>query len=406
MEEVWSKIKNGFINNIFIIIVGIACLAYICYGIIDISETGKSLTQILMDGAIAFLFATFIIKMFDIDALKRGNKIEKVLQKQNEHERIANEVAEHCDLLEKWCMQKNKQAYISARTRILEAVGIKYSDYERKLLDYDKLTKQQKQAIKKADKVKITKLNTNYLLGETAKTNDPHNIGRSKVDYERNIGFTSMFSRIATMIIAGYYSVDVITSASLMDLAWAFVQVVFFLLMGGLRWGQTYMYMNDEYPSFINGKINFLKEFQTAVENHELDDVEIQTQKVIIKNLYKREKANGELAEPRGFGEKENEQENFAVEHTDADIKTASTDGEQCIAESNGTASTVSGEQHSNECGITGQQCSADTISEQYPTASNANGATTEHESIAGTEPSTSDFEQSVANTEPNANDN
>ena len=337
MEEIWGKIKNGFINNIFIIIVGIACLAYICYGIIDISETGKSITQILMDGAIAFLFATFIIKLFDIDALKRGSKIQSVIVKQNEHEKLANEVAEYCDLLDKWCIKKNKLAYITARTRILEAVGIKYSDYENNCIDYENLTKQQKQAIRKANKVKITKLSTNYLLGETAKTNDPHNIGRSKVDYERNVGFTSMFSRIATMVIAGYYSVDIIASASLMDLAWAFVQVVFFLLMGGLRWGQTFMYMNDEYPSFINGKINFLKEFKKAVENNELEEeTNKQHNKIIIKQIYKKEKKYGEFAESTRtrIGEKENEQENIATDNTIANSETTGTDCEQCNTES------------------------------------------------------------------------
>ena len=301
MNELWGKVKNGVINNIFIIIVGVACLAYISYGIIDISETGKSVTQIIMDGAIAFLFATFIIKMFDIDALKRGNKIEVVINKQKDHEKVANEVAEHCDLLEKWCLYKNKQAYITARTRILEAVGIKYSDYENKKINIDALTKEQRQAVHKADKVKITKLSTNYLLSETAKTNDPHNIGRSKIDYERSTELTSMFSRIATMLIAGYYSVDLITSANLMSLVWAFVQVVFFLLMGGLRWGQTYLYMNDEYPNFIQGKINYLKEFLRVVESGEMQNI-IEEQKeqnfvslpIVLVNQ-KKESEYGEL---------------------------------------------------------------------------------------------------------------
>lgn len=405
MNELWGKVKNGVINNIFIIIVGVACLAYISYGIIDISETGKSVTQIIMDGAIAFLFATFIIKMFDIDALKRGNKIEVVINKQKDHEKVANEVAEHCDLLEKWCLYKNKQAYITARTRILEAVGIKYSDYENKKINIDALTKEQRQAVHKADKVKITKLSTNYLLSETAKTNDPHNIGRSKIDYERSTELTSMFSRIATMLIAGYYSVDLITSANLMSLVWAFVQVVFFLLMGGLRWGQTYLYMNDEYPNFIQGKINYLKEFLRVVESGEMQKIIAKQQEqncvsfpFLLVNQNK-ESEYGELlrrTEQNGIEESAETREIGKTECTNC----GGTQPFECASQSgnsatNCTSSCSATDNTTSECqSTTSDKCNS--VCNANPTANSGNASTANEHAVGnsidnGQQPNTSD---------------
>ena len=61
-EELTGKVQQWFKENVSIIAIVIISVVYVLYGLIHITETGKTIGEIVADGAVSFLMG-FLIKM-------------------------------------------------------------------------------------------------------------------------------------------------------------------------------------------------------------------------------------------------------------------------------------------------------------------------------------------------------
>lgn len=290
-QEVWNKIKSSLARNLFFVIIIVASIAYISYGCIAIEPTGKTISEIILDGTMLFLFATFIVKMFDCDALKRGERNEKVKREYDKHDKILERVAPYCKYLDPWCAYKNKQALKRVKTYILQRESITYENYISPNFDTTNLSKEKLKAVRRADKAKVTELTASGLTGGSGKQKDPNYLGRTKAQYQKDKDLTGITCRIVGGLIAGYYSVGLVGDMSLATFLWTSIQVVLILLMGCFQWALTTMYMNDEYPNRIAEQTRLLTEFAADYESGALVEILEKEEK---ENFYEQSRRNVE----------------------------------------------------------------------------------------------------------------
>lgn len=272
-QEMWNKFKSSIARNLFFVIIAVASIGYILYGCIGIQPTGKTVSEIILDGTMLFLFATFIVKMFDCDALRRGERGERLKREYEKHDKVLEKIAPYSKYLDSWCACKNEQALKSVKTYLLQRESISYEDYIKGNIDYANLTKNKKRAIRKANTARVTELTASGLTCGSSKQKDPNYMGRSKQQYQKNKDLTGVAGRIIGGLIAGYYSVGLVGDMTLATFLWTSIQVVLILLMGSLQWALSTAYMNDEYPNRIAEQTRRLNEFALDFESGALKEI-------------------------------------------------------------------------------------------------------------------------------------
>lgn len=275
-----EKVKDFFIRNVGYFIVAIVSLVYIATALIAIDETGKSVGQIIADGAIVFFLGFFINRVFDLQGIMNGDRDERVVMTMNTHGETVVKISPYIDRLDEWCKLKNSENLKIQRTRILASEGMKYSDYfnddgsakdfkiDENKLKNKILRKSEKRRIacfNKALHLKLTPLSAGELTSESAKKQDPYYFGRTKEEYEKQTSIKDIVSKIAIALIFGYYTVKMIESFSYATLIWNCLQVGLFLLMGTIKMIRSYIFIIDEYRGRVVKKTNNLEMFYNYI---------------------------------------------------------------------------------------------------------------------------------------------
>lgn len=275
-----EKIKDFFKQNIGYFVVGFLSLVYIATAFITIDETGKSISQIIADGVIAFLLGVFINRVFDLQGMMNGEREEKVVATKQLHGEMVMKISPNIEKLDDWCEIENKKNYKVQRTKILARVGLKYED----CFDDDGVAKPyhadpnrlkdkylRKQEIKriafynKAVNLKLTALSAGELTSEGGKQQDPYYFGRTKIQYETNQSVMDIISKIGISVIIGYYGVKLIEEFNYATLIWNTLQVGLFLIMGVIKMYQAYSFITDEFRGRIIKKIDNLQKFDNYI---------------------------------------------------------------------------------------------------------------------------------------------
>ena len=290
MNERAEKAKQFIKQNIWYIVIFVASIVYISRGIITISDTGKTISEIIVDGSIAFLYGLFINRIFDIQGMMQGDRNERVQKTYTLHSDIVTKISPYIDKLDYWCEKKNKEALKTARIRVLGRVGLKYEDCfsddgvakeykidESKFYSNNKIIKKNEKLKYKtflsACNLRLTLLTTSALTSEGVKENDPFNFGPTKRQYETRKSFQDVIFKVGIAVITGLYGVKLIENFSWAFLIWTGLQVVLFLLIGAFQMYRTYLFVVDDFRNRIIKKIDRLEQFECD----------------IIKNLPKQE---------------------------------------------------------------------------------------------------------------------
>ncbi|MBE6588818.1 MAG: hypothetical protein E7643_01445 [Ruminococcaceae bacterium] len=285
-----EKIKEVLRNYIGYLSVGLVCLSYIATSFVTIGETGKGIGEILADGVVAFLLGIMINRMFDAQGLRNGDRDARVCIASERHARIAERVAPCLDELDEWCEIKNREALARARRQYLSRHGMRYTDYfmedgtpyaylprrggglrarREELLRHIRF--------RRAAAIRLTRLSAGLLISDTGNPDDPYYLGRSKTEYTRESSRRDFLTKLFTAILFGYYGVSLLGSFSPADLIWTLFQVGIFLLMGGVKMEQSYLYVTDEYRARMTKKADILRMFENSRRKGEnVNDSEIQ----------------------------------------------------------------------------------------------------------------------------------
>lgn len=293
-QSMMEKTKNYLKQNLGYFVIALACIIYVARGIITISETGKTVLEILVDGALALFFGIFINIVFELQGMMSGDRDDRVLNTIRKHGDIVDSISPHIDKLDEWCEKKNKEALKLARIRMLSSHGLKYDDYfdedgvakefkinTEKLESQNKETKQQEKdrikCFKNACKIKLTLLTTNSLTSEGGRDYDPYYLGQTKKQYKTRTAMTDFISKIGVAVIFGVYGAQLVQSFSWAFLVWTAIQVVLFLIMGVVKLYTSYMFVVDDYRGRIVKKIDNLTKFQDYITNSNKEESQTKT---------------------------------------------------------------------------------------------------------------------------------
>lgn len=283
-----DKVRSFFKQNLGYFTVGFVSLIYILTAFLTIDETGKTITQIIADGAISFLLGLFINRIFELQGMMNGDREERVRATIEEHGKIVVKISPHIDKLDKWCELENEKNYKLQRTKILARAGLKYDDCfdeggvakvwkpdEERLKDKVLRRAELKRLMgfHKAVNLKLTALSGGELTSEGGKQEDPYFMGRTKAQYRTQASIWDSISKLGTAIIFGYYSVKLVQGFNYANLIWTALQVALFLAMGVITMFKAYNYVVDEFRGRIVKKIDNLQKFDNYVNAISVEEV-------------------------------------------------------------------------------------------------------------------------------------
>ena len=283
MSREWSeRLRDAIRNYLGYGAVVLVVLAYIASAFLTLEATGKSVGQILTDGAIVFLLGLTINRMLDLQGIHNGERDLRVRETEDRHAELVESVAPRLDALDAFCEVKNAEALARARRTYLSHRGLRYHDYfdaqgfcvcrcrpHESTLRARFRAAREKATVRRAERIKLTRLSAGLLISDSGNPADPYFLGRSKREYERQSGRGDVLSKLLTALVFGYYGVSLLHGFSLAELIWTLLQVGLFLLMGAIKMEKSYLYVVDEYRGRIKKKSDVLRAFLCASAREE-----------------------------------------------------------------------------------------------------------------------------------------
>jgi hypothetical protein len=293
MDKNENKAKEWFVNNIIYIIVALISAVFLFSAIFEISETGKTLEEILLNSALILVIGYVITVLLDIQGIFKGGKTEEVIKIKQSHEKVVELAEPYAKDLDTFCEQENISNLRQARTRILAKAGLNYDEcfnengsakevkfervekpkkdkkktksenalifkeYKEKLSNI----KYKKKMFKQAVRVRLTQLTTQDLISNGANKYDKFDLGDTQKDYLKKSWIGSILSKVAVALIFGYYTIQLISDFSWAVLLWTALQVVTFLAFGIIKYFQAYMFMQNQFVDRTKRQISELKKF-------------------------------------------------------------------------------------------------------------------------------------------------
>lgn len=276
-----EKTKDFIRNNAGYFAVALICLVYIATAFVTIGKTGKSVGEIIAEGAVSFFLGIFISRLMDLQGIMLGERDETMIATHNIHSKAVIKISPYIDRLDEWCNIKNAEALLYTRKKILVSAGMKYDDYfdgdNPKAFKFEKCKSfsewiaqfSRYRTYRKALKPKLTELSANALTSEGGKVDDINYLGMSKSEYALSTGTEDIVSKIAVAAIFGYYGVDMLANFSPATLIWRSLQVGMFLVMGTIKLYRSYRFVVDDYRNRIIKKTDHLQKFDNYIQNEE-----------------------------------------------------------------------------------------------------------------------------------------
>lgn len=256
------------------------CSVYILTACLTVDKTGKSVTQIIADGSIAFLVGMLINRLFDLQGIMMGEKNERVLATISLHGETVDRISPFLDHLSAWCDWQNAENYRIQRTKILARYGLRYVDCfdeEGLALPYfpsaahsfakKRIERRKLRGYHKAVRLKLSSLDPGELTSEGGKTDDPFYLGRTKSQFERQTNFSEILVKLGLAVLSGYYGVRLIDDFNYVNLIWTVLQVLLFVSLGAIKMYKAYLYITDEYRARVIKKIDNLQKFENFIKN-------------------------------------------------------------------------------------------------------------------------------------------
>lgn len=263
MEEKGSKIQKWFKDNISTLAIAVLCLVYIFYGIVTITETGKTIGKIVADGIISFFMGFLIKSLFNAQGISNGERSEKFLQTKDFYCNILDEIAPIQHYLSKFCDILNNEMLEKNQRMILRSASLDYDKFINNEINYKTLNKKQKRAYNKAMKVKIHYINDAILLSDYQLSLDAgKDLSTNKKKYLAASNSKTLIVMAASAILFGYFSIDTNKGFNWTGMLWSAMQVAYYLGIGAMQFFNGYNYIADTYRTAIIRKTNYLERFR------------------------------------------------------------------------------------------------------------------------------------------------
>ena len=275
-----EKIKDILKNSMGYFAVALVSAVYMVAALIKMEETGKTVAQIVADGALNFVMGLIINRMLEVQGILNGESLPSVKATYAEHGRMVVRISPYIERLDGWCELKTAQTLKFMRRKVLAAQGMKYElyfDEDGRALDFLELEpmptakmakkrwKARLRCYNKALRVKITPLSASRLTSDAGKSSDPFFFSRTKSQYEKQSSAADVVLKIVTALFFGYYGVELILNFTKAELIYRALQIAMFIGIGIIKMYQAQMFITDEYRGGIVKKIDYLQMFENTV---------------------------------------------------------------------------------------------------------------------------------------------
>ena len=267
-------VRKFMFKNIGFLLVALVSALYIVKGLYTLGESGKTVAQIIGDGALSASVGFIIGHLMRQTGINYGNDDIEVVKTKSFHSMLLDTVAPHIDKLDDFCKEESDTTLKTIRTRILSGGGLSYEecfypDGTVRLLHIEipkgiskserKLLKAKRKALKKALKVKITPLSAEALSVDGANHLDPYDFGKTQSQYLSKKSGSDLTNKILFGFLFGYYAIYLTENASLDAVVWASLQIAIYLIFGAAQMMQAYLFVKNECNARITRKIDTLQ---------------------------------------------------------------------------------------------------------------------------------------------------
>lgn len=286
--------KNFLVRFSGYISVGVIAVVFIFGGMLTISKTGRTLSEIIFESALCFIVGMLMDSILSMQGINEGKRNETYLNTKALHGETVESISPYIHQLEPWCRRKNADNLRRQRTKILMNEELLYEDYfdeQGKAKGYtptyvgkdrDELKRERarRRAYRKALRLRLTPLSTAALTAEGANPDDPYNFGETESEYERHTLMSDAFKKALTAIIFGYYCVEQVLNFSYAILLWRGLQMAIHLVSGVFKMLAARSFIVHSQRMQIVRKINHLSAFKNDMIGGYANGGEIQGDKL------------------------------------------------------------------------------------------------------------------------------
>ena len=254
----YDTLKKFIIKNLIYIAVMMLCIIYIVSGFIMVTDSGRSIVQIIGDSIIVFLFSYFIVQAFMLQGVIKGDQSVEVTSARKEHGEVKKEIGTSLAGLYNYLTIKNKQIEKEQKNELLYDFGLTLDMVEQGF-DKSKFTKKELKKIYDIKNKKYKKIMVKDVVNENGKPDDVL-LGRTKIGFMTKRNLSTITTKIIYTLMFGYFSTSFI-GFDISQFLWKLLQVTLFLIFGIMEYYHSYMFMTGEYYESLLKKTLILKEY-------------------------------------------------------------------------------------------------------------------------------------------------
>lgn len=278
MDDKALKFRTFLLANLGFILVTLTVAIYLFYGIITLDKADKTVWDIIIDSAIAWIVGFSIARMLEYQGFLLGDKNDSVQKTKELHGQTTMDISPDIEYLDDWCEGENALALKVGRTQILSTVGMKYDHLfnadatvkeenipiaKSSVKVVEARNKKKRKAVNDALNCKITPLSSNSLTTSySSKKYDPFDFGLTKTEYTARSTISAALQKIFLGIAFGFYTVELIKDFQWGYLIYTGIQVSIFLLLGGISLVKAYFFVIESQREATIKKINNLEKFK------------------------------------------------------------------------------------------------------------------------------------------------
>ena len=297
MDKVRSFVRMNLTNAGILII----CLLFLATAILRPEKTDLTLEEVILGSLLAFITSMGINYLFTSKGLEDGMLKPDMIAAKEAYSQEVEAILDNnqIEALDDYCKEQNERNYKKQRMRILSAAGLLYEDcfddkgapkeiiitvptwssmqginWRIKVNRRHRARKQIK-AYATACTLRLAEISAGELMGEDSNSRNPYKFGRKIKVFRGQSVSADAASKSVTGIGLGLYTAAMIADFSWIKLASMVFQVVFFIVMGIIKYTTTVTYVTEEYHGRLVGLTRVIKKFRKGAD---LYRTEVQSQ--------------------------------------------------------------------------------------------------------------------------------
>ncbi len=249
-------------------------VGYITYSLINISQTGKTVGEIIASGVLSMIVGLLINGIFRSIGIQRGENDDRTIATETLHSKTVDDIAPHFDKLDSYCENETSKTVERIRRKMLARECLRYEDYFDEngvSLEFKadknakKSYKRKLKAYKKAVNLSIKPLTASNLTAEGASADDPYNFGKTKKQYTSGHNATDIVTRVIMAVVFGYFGVSLASEINLATIIWNSLQIVMYITGGIVQMYMSFSFVVNDYRHNKIRKIDILQKFKATM---------------------------------------------------------------------------------------------------------------------------------------------